>query len=64
MALEQYGKRRALAGLLDYLTLVAFRARPSDTPLSPVVPVVPLFEWSWLDDSIPQVVVSSRKDVL
>lgn len=63
MILEKYGKRRSLAGLLDRLTLVAFGARSSDLPLSPVVSVVPLFDWSCLDDSLlGEVSVAVRKD--
>ena len=57
--LEKYGKRRALAGLLDRLILVAFGAGQADVPASPAVPVVPLSEWSLVTD----VLVLIHKDV-
>lgn len=63
--LEEYGhRRRVLSGLLDRLTLVAFGASKSDIPLSSIVPVVQLLNWSWLNESSPQVIASSRKDGL
>jgi hypothetical protein len=48
--LEQYGRRRSLADLLDRLTLVAFGASADELPGSSVVPVVPLSDWSLIAD--------------
>ena len=60
MILSKHRQHRSLAGLLDRLTLVAFGANKSDLPLSSIVPVVPLLNWSWLKESAPVVLLAKK----
>lgn len=48
--LESHGNHRSLRGLCQRFTLVAFGACRTDVPISSVIPVVPLPDWSGLTE--------------